>query len=77
MVPLEAELPQTMQRLSDLTIDAPSPQGSDEIHRRRFGGTREYGKQEETLAYLRTGDRAIFSKDGDLSQSEKQTKAMW
>jgi hypothetical protein len=47
------------------------------ILRRRFGGTREYGKQEETLAYLRTGDRVILSKDGDLSQSEKQTTAMW
>jgi hypothetical protein len=74
MVPLEAELPQTMQRLSDLTIDAPSPQGSDKILRRRFEG--EYSKQEETLAYLRTGDMVILSKDGDLSQSEKQTKAM-
>jgi CHASE3 domain sensor protein len=105
MVAAEAELPQAMQRLSDLTIDTPSLQGGVQVLRRRLDelvNTKrqltlqiEDGKQEKALASLRTGDGVALSKmvanafddldmkidreckDLDLSQAEKQTKAMW
>jgi CHASE3 domain sensor protein len=72
MVAAEAELPQAMQRLSDLTIDMPSLQGGvqvlsrrlDELvdSKRRLTGQIDNGKQEEALAYIRTGNGVALAK---------------
>jgi CHASE3 domain sensor protein len=71
MVAAEAEFPQAMQRLSDLTINTPSLQGGAQVLRRRLEelvNTKrqltlqiEDGKQEKALAYLRTGDGVALS----------------
>jgi CHASE3 domain sensor protein len=72
MVAAEAELPQAMQRLSDLTVDMPSLQGGvqvlsrrlDELvdSKRRLTGQIDNGKQEEALAYIRTGNGVALAK---------------
>jgi CHASE3 domain sensor protein len=72
MVAAEAELPQAMQRLSDLTINTPSLQGGVQVFRRRLEelvNTKrqltmqiDNGKQEEALAYVHTGDGVALSK---------------
>jgi CHASE3 domain sensor protein len=72
MVAAEAELPQAMQRLSDLTVDMPSLQGGVQVLRRRLDelvdskrrltGQIDNGKQEEALAYIRTGNGVALAK---------------
>lgn len=72
MVAAEAELPQAMQRLSDLTVDMPSLQGGVQVLRkrldelvdskRRLTGQIDNGKQEEALAYIRTGNGVALAK---------------
>ncbi len=72
MVAAEAELPQALQRLSDLTVGRPSFQGSVQVLRRRVGelvDTKRQltlrlddGKQAEALAYIRTGDGVVLSR---------------
>lgn len=72
MVAAEAELPQAVQRLSDLTIDKPSLQGGVQVLRRRLDelvDTKRQltlrlddGKQEEALAYIRTGEGVVLSR---------------
>ena len=72
MVVAEAELPQAMQRLSDLTVDMPSLQGGVQVLRRRLDelvdskrrltGQIDNGKQEEALAYIRTGNGVALAK---------------
>lgn len=72
MVAAEAELPQAMQRLSNLTVNRPSLQGSIQILRRRVDELVDIkrqltlqldnGKQAEALAYIRTGDGVVLSK---------------
>ena len=72
MVAAEAELPQAMQRLSDLTVDMPSLQGGVQVLRRRLDelvdskrrltGQIDNGNQEEALAYIRTGNGVALAK---------------
>ena len=72
MVAAEAELPQAMQRLSDLTVDRPSLQESVRVLRRRVEELVDIkrqltlqlddGKHEKALAYIRTGDGVVLSK---------------
>ena len=61
-----------MQRLSDLTVDMPSLQGGIQVLRRRLDelvdskrrltGQIDNGKQEEALAYIRTGNGVALAK---------------
>lgn len=72
MVAAEAALPQSIQRLTQLTEDRPSLQGGVQVLRRRLDelvATKrrlalqlDNGQQEEALAYVRTGDGVVLSK---------------
>ncbi len=72
MVAAEAEIPQALQRLSELTEADPSLQGSVQVLRRRLDelvDTKrrltlkiDAGEQEQVLAYIRAGDGLALAK---------------